>query len=267
MILSDFHTHSRFSDGKNTAEEMVKHAISMGLSAIGLSDHASGDNDYSMKKEDILPYRREIARLKDVYGDRIEILMGIELDADGIDTADAYDYAIASVHHMTVAGKDYCIDLSVDETRRMLSEGFGGDFDSLAEAYYEKLTNYALRSGAHIIGHFDLPTKFSEVGVPFDPEAPRYKAAWQAALSALGNKIVFEINTGAISRGYRSEPYPASPILTELQKMGGKVLLSGDAHNVGAICGHFEDAQKRLLAHGFTAAGFTDRNGKYHKQI
>ena len=93
------------------------------------------------------------------------------------------------------------------------------------------------------------------------------EAAWQAALSALGNKIVFEINTGAISRGYRSEPYPASPILAELQKMGGKVLLSGDAHNVESICGHFEDAQKRLLAHGFTAAGFTDRNGKYHKQI
>ncbi len=267
MILSDFHTHSRFSDGKNTAEEMVKHAISMGLSAIGLSDHASGDNDYSMKKEDILPYRREIARLKDVYGNRIEILMGIELDADGIDTADAYDYAIASVHHMTVAGKDYCIDLSVDETRRMLSEGFGGDFDSLAEAYYEKLTNYALRSGAHIIGHFDLPTKFSEVGVPYDAQSPRYKAAWQAALSALANKMVFEINTGAISRGYRTAPYPDSPILTELSRLGGKVLMSGDAHSTTAICAHFDKASDILLAHGFREAGFTDKNGRIHKQI
>ena len=267
MILSDFHTHTTFSDGKNTPEEMVLHAISMGLKTIGFSDHASGDNDYSMKKEDILPYRAEIARLKNAYIDRIEILCGIELDADGIDAAEPYDYAIASVHHMTVGGKEYSIDLSADETRRMLAEGFGGDFDSLAEAYYEKLTNYALASGANIVGHFDLLTKFSEVGVPFDSESPRYKAAWQAALSALGNQIVFEINTGAISRGYRSEPYPASPILTELQKMGGKVLLSGDAHNTGAICGHFEEAQKRVLAHGFTAAGFTDRNGKYYKQI
>jgi histidinol-phosphatase (PHP family) len=239
----------------------------MGLSTIGFSDHASGDNDYSMKKEDILPYRREIARLKDVYGDRIEILMGIELDADGIDVAEPYDYAIASVHHITVGGEEYAVDLSADETRRMIRDGFGGDFESLAEAYYEKLTDYALRSGANIVGHFDLLTKFAEVGVPFDPEAPRYKAAWQAALSALGNKIVFEINTGAISRGYRTEPYPASPILTELQKMGGKVLMSGDAHSTAAICAHFDKARDILLAHGFREAGFTDKNGRYHKQI
>lgn len=267
MILSDFHTHTTFSDGKNTAEEMVLHAISKGLVSIGISDHASGDNDYSMKQEDILPYRKEIARLKEKYGDRIEILSGIELDADGIDEAAYYDYAIASVHHMTVAGKEYCIDLSVDETRRMLTEGFGGAFDSLAEAYYEKLTDYALRSGANIVGHFDLLTKFSEVGIPFDAESPRYKAAWQSALSALADKLVFEINTGAISRGYRTSPYPSSPILTELKKMGGKVVLSGDAHSTSAICAHFDKAKDILFAHGFTAAGFTDRNGKYHKQI
>ena len=267
MILSDFHTHTRFSDGKNTPEEMVLHAISMGLSSIGISDHASGDNDYSMKKEGILPYRAEIARLKEKYEGQIEILCGIELDADGIDKAEYYDYAIASVHHMTVSGKEYCIDLSVDETRRMLKEGFGGDFDSLAEAYYEKLTEYALCSGANIVGHFDLLTKFSEVGIPFDSESPRYRAAWRAALSALADKLVFEINTGAISRGYRTAPYPAPPILTELQALGGKVLLSGDAHSTSAICAHFDDAQKRLLAHGFTTAGFADRNGKYHAQI
>lgn len=267
MILSDFHTHTTFSDGKNTAEEMVLHAIAMGLSAIGISDHASGDNDYSMKKEDILSYRREVTRLKEKYQGQIEVLLGIELDADGIDTSAPYDYAIASVHHMTVAGKDYCIDLSPDETRRMLTEGFGGDFDSLAEAYFEKLTNYALSSGANIVGHFDLLTKFSEVGIPFDTESPRYKAAWQAALSALADRMVFEINTGAISRGYRTSPYPAFPILQELYARGGKVVLSGDAHSAAAICGHFDKAEKILWTHGFASAGFTDLGGKYHKQI
>ncbi|MBE6662009.1 MAG: histidinol-phosphatase HisJ family protein [Ruminococcaceae bacterium] len=267
MILSDFHTHTTFSDGQNTAEEMLLHAISMGLEAIGFSDHASGDNDYSMKKEDILPYRREIAHLKEKYQGQIEILCGIELDADGMDRAEPYDYAIASVHHITVRGKEYAVDLSPEETLRMIREGFGGNFDSYAEAYYEKLTDYALRSGANIVGHFDLLTKFSEGGVPFDAESPRYQAAWQAALSALTDKLVFEINTGAISRGYRTAPYPAFPILTELCKMGGKVLLSGDAHKTDSLCAHFEDAKTLLLAHGFTKAGFTDRHGKYHAQI
>ncbi len=267
MILSDFHTHTTFSDGKNTAEEMLLHAISSGVSAIGFSDHASGDNDYSMKKEAILPYRKEISRLKEKYRGEIEILCGIELDADAIDSAEHYDYAIASVHHLTVAGKEYAVDLSPDETRRMILEGFGGDFDSYAEAYYEKLTDFVLRSHANIVGHFDLLTKFSEVGVTFDENSPRYRAAWQSALSALHDKAVFEVNTGAISRGYRTSPYPAVPILKELQKLGGKVVLSGDAHSCSAICAHFKEAEKLLLTHGFTKAGFTDRNGISHSQI
>ncbi len=267
MILSDFHTHTTFSDGKNTAEDMILHAISMGLVSIGISDHASGDNDYSMKKEDILPYRRELARLKEKYKGQIEILSGIELDADGIDTAEGYDYAIASVHDISAGGKNYCVDLSAQETLRAVKEGFGGSFESYAEAYFEKLTAFVIKSGANIVGHFDLITKFKERGVTFDENSPRYIAAWQSALSALYDRAVFEINTGAISRGYRTAPYPASPILTELKKMGGKVLLSGDAHSTSAICGHFDKAENILLAHGFTSAGFTDLNGKYYAQI
>lgn len=267
MILSDFHTHTVFSDGNNTAEEMVVHAISMGLKTIGFSDHASGDNDYSIKKENILPYRAEIARLKEAYRDQIEILCGIELDADCIDSAEYYDYAIASVHHLTVSGNEYAVDLSPEETRRVVREGFGGNFDSFAEAYYEKLTNYVLRSGANIVGHLDLLTKFCEVGFHFDEQSPRYRAAWRSVLSAISTRATFEVNTGAISRGYRTSPYPAPPILTELSSLGGKVVLSGDAHKTESLCAHFEEAEKLLLAHGFTTAGFTDRNGKYHKQI
>ena len=40
MILTDFHTHTRFCDGKNTAEEMVNAAIRLGLSKIGFSCHS-----------------------------------------------------------------------------------------------------------------------------------------------------------------------------------------------------------------------------------
>lgn len=267
MILSDFHTHTTFGDGKNTAEEMLCHAISMGLSEFGFAEHACGDNDYSMTKEGTLLYRKEIARLKEAYGDKIHILCGIELDADACDSAEHYDYAIASVHHMTVGGKDYAVDLSPQETSRMIREGFGGNTDSCAEAYYEKLTDFALRSGADIVGHFDLLTKFRDVGVPFDEDSPRYRAAWNAALSALHDKIVFEINTGAISRGYRTTPYPAPPILKTLGKLGGRVVLSGDAHSCAAICAHFDKAEVLLRECGFQKAGFTDREGHAHKQI
>ena len=41
MILKgDFHTHSTYSDGDNTLEEMVQAALAKGFSAYGFSDHA-----------------------------------------------------------------------------------------------------------------------------------------------------------------------------------------------------------------------------------
>ena len=68
-----------------------------------------------------------------------------------------------------------------------------------------------------IIGHFDLITKFNEGNALFDASDERYKSAAKAAAEALlKTPAVFEVNTGAMSRGYRDEPYPAKEILDML---------------------------------------------------
>jgi len=38
-MLSNYHTHSTFCDGKNTPEEIVLAAIDKGFDVIGLSGH------------------------------------------------------------------------------------------------------------------------------------------------------------------------------------------------------------------------------------
>ena len=82
MILSDLHVHTIFSDGKNTPEEMVRAAISKGMTKIGFSDHSytSYDESYCMSREGTAVYRKVIAGLKEKYRDQIEILCGIEQD-------------------------------------------------------------------------------------------------------------------------------------------------------------------------------------------
>ena len=59
MILSSYHTHSKYSDGKNTLEEMVLSAIEKGCAEIGFSDHAPMmfDCDWSAKAEEIENYK------------------------------------------------------------------------------------------------------------------------------------------------------------------------------------------------------------------
>ena len=81
------------------------------------------------------------------------------------------------------------------------------------------------------MGHIDLITKFNEGNRLFDMEAPRYlKAARSAIDTLLPLKIPFEINTGAISRGYRTEPYPAKSLRDYIKQKGGTLILSSDAH-------------------------------------
>ena len=73
MILSDFHVHTNFGDGKNSPEEIVLTAINRGLTAIGFSEHAyvPFDSGYCLTPETSVTYRNEINRLKKKYENKI----------------------------------------------------------------------------------------------------------------------------------------------------------------------------------------------------
>ena len=95
----------------------------------------------------------------------------------------------------------------------------------------------------------------------------RYRLSALTALDTLLDKDkVFEVNTGAISRGYRKTPYPAPFILKRISERGGRVILSGDAHDVNGICAYFDDAAALLKSLGvknivtFTKSGFKENS-------
>lgn len=118
---------------------------------------------------------------------------------------------------------------------------FGGDIYRFAEEYYRLVGEVVEKTNADIIGHFDLITKFNENGEMFDESNPRYVAASRVAADRLlltGKP--FEINTGAISRGYRKAPYPSQAIRAYISSKGGKFLLSSDSHNAENLCFGFE---------------------------
>ena len=101
----------------------------------------------------------------------------------------------------------------------------------MCEHYFRMVSMLPEVTGCQIIGHFDLVTKFNEGDALFSTDHPRYRRAVLRALDALAAApVVFEINTGAISRGYRTEPYPAGWIVEELRRRGVKRILSSDCH-------------------------------------
>ena len=234
MILCDFHTHTTYCDGKNSPEEMIQEAISRGMKKLGFSGHSYTPFDEApcMSPQGTEDYRLEIHRLKEKYSGQIEILCGIEQDYYSSIPAKGYDYVIGSVHYIDCNGTCRHVDNTPEMLRDAINECFGGDAYALAEKYYSLVADVMNRTGANIIGHFDLITKLNERYNFFDEEHPRYITASNNALDILIEAGgIFEINTGAIARGYRSFAFPSLRLLKRIAERGGRVILSSDAHD------------------------------------
>ncbi len=255
MTLSAFHTHCTFCDGKNTAEEMVLRAIEEGCPEIGFSSHSYTEHDkrWCMSRENTELYKNEILRLKDKYSDRIQIFLGIEYDYfSDFDTSD-FDYVLGSVHYVLKNGYYIPVDETAKHHKDAISELYGGDVDGLAEDYYKTIGDIYNKTGCNIVGHFDIITKFDERDKVYDTASPRYR---RAALSALDDlekcPVTFEINTGAISRGYRTSPYPESFILEEMGKRGVGLIITPDTHRADTLLFGMSEVEEYLKKRGFS---------------
>lgn len=267
MHIQNLHTHTVFGDGKNTAEEMVLGAIRAGCASLGFSEHspmpAADPDGWSMASQDVDAYRAEILTLREKYRGRLEIFLGLEQDLDSPNPEGDWDYRIGSVHSVWREGLALSVDESTETFDRIVREYFGGDGLAFAGAYYRREAEAAEKTGCQIVGHFDLVAKFNEGGQFFDEAAPRYRRAALEALEAVMERdVIFEINTGAISRGYRTLPYPAPFLLRAIREKGGRVCITSDSHSEHTITCAFEQAAALAAECGFretwilTADGF-----------
>ncbi len=238
MIEADFHTHTTYSDGKNTPEEMILAAIAAGIKTLGITDHSYTDFDdgFCMKCEDIDAYFAEVNALKEKYKDKIKVFCGIEQDLYSGRPIKNYDYVIGSCHYVDSPKGRYSVDHKLDVTKEAIETGFSGDSMAFAEAYFDNVSKLWDVTGCNIVGHFDILQKFHEREALIDRENPRYIKAWtRAADVLLSHGVTFEINTGAMARGYRTSPYPDSEIYTYLREHGAKFVYSSDSHSIKTL--------------------------------
>ena len=270
MIRQNLHMHSTWDDGKNSIEEMILASRAAGLSSVGVSVHAPlpYGTSWACPEGKLPAYIAEVRALREKYAGMIDVYLGIEWDAESQVSLEPYDYAIGSVHHVPMAMKlpencpkelaaqfpiDYpTVDESAQATAKLLAGHFGGDADALAKAYFAQYEKVAAQEKAQIVGHLDLLTKFDEERGFFNPQSPVYRRAATDAMEMLvrAGKI-FEVNTGAISRGYRSMPYPSRELLGALREMGGRVTVSADAHHVSGVTCAFDLAERLIRESGF----------------
>ncbi len=252
--LQNLHQHTSFCDGKDTPEEVVQYAIEHGFGGIGFSGHCYMPYAayYSMSLESTKAYRQEIARLKQQYGHLIDIFCGLEFDICCPERPEGYDYVIGSVHGLRFDGVDYEFDGIVEHFHKMIDEHFDGDGMAFAKEYYRQLAWLPEFGDCQIIGHFDLITKHRDTVNLFDSESKEYRDAALGAAEALAGKIpFFEVNTGAVARGYRTTPYPDPFIIRQMKHLGFGAVISSDCHQKHLMDCHFAEAKALLKECGY----------------
>ncbi len=268
MITTDLHTHTNYCDGENTPREMVEEAYKRGFKYYGFSGHSYDPcvEPYSMTPTGTEQYKAEVNALKKEYDGKMTIFLGLEQDYHSEPYGDGYDYIIGSVHNIQKDGKLYPVDLNPEMLQEVLNEHFGGDFESFAEEYFDLVADVVNKTNCDIIGHIDLISKFFETHPRVLTD--RYK---DAALNAVRRLIpynrFFEINVGAMTRGYRTAPYPEPFILKEICRLGGKIVINGDCHNKDWLGDHLDSALKIAKECGFTERYILTKNGWVAEKI
>ncbi len=157
-IKGDLHTHTKWSDGRATIEEMAESALELGYEYIAVSDHSPSQtvaNGLSIER--LKAKQKELESVAKKFRN-IKILMGTEVDikSDGtLDYPDSVlkelDVVIASVHsgfkmdretmtnRIIRAVKNHCVHAIGHPTGRLIGERdpYDVDIDQVIEAALE----------------------------------------------------------------------------------------------------------------------------------
>jgi len=263
MQKMNYHTHSSLCDGTGELRDYVEAAVKKGFRALGFSGHSPlpFPNDWTMDDEALSLYLNGVRELKRMYGEDIEIYLGLEtdyLDTEHNPAQEIYhslglDYQIGSVHAIPDPkdGLFYSFDGPLDELNHLIHRTFDGSGKNLITGYYHQVRKMVEAGGFDILGHFDSIKKHNREVKFFSEEEDWYKEIVFDTLSAVAESgVILEVNTGGMSRNYTREPYPSKWIIRRCAELEIPIMLNSDAHRPDLLDYGFPETEKMLVSLG-----------------
>lgn len=255
MIIADYHVHSEFSsDSQAPMEQVIEHAIQLGLKKLCFTDHMDFDYPEISEYRYVFPpneYMKKLEVLKELYKKQIAIFTGIELGLQphlanrltAFTEQYTFDFVIGSSHvanHLDPYYPEYWKDRSVSDGLRMY-------FNSIIE-------NCKTFQNFHIYGHLDYIIRYVPKQAGFKPDYSYedYADLLDVVLKTLiyyGKGI--ELNTAGLKYGI-GYPHPKVEILKRYLELGGDLITIGsDAHKPEHLCYDFHMVPDFLKNIGF----------------
>ena len=151
--------------------------------------------------------------------------------------------------------------MPVDWSTEKLFEGiksiYAGDAKKMICRYFESERKMLSECNFSIIGHADLVRKFNQKNPFFYENESWYKNELKETAKSISRAgIICEINTGAMSRGFLTLPYPSEYFLTLLHEQNVPIMLSSDSHAAETLDCAFEQATALAKKIGYTELAY-----------
>ena len=259
-MIIDLHNHTPLCNhAQGEVSKYIKQAISKGTKYFGISDHAPMDFDkkYRMSFEQMKDYEATVLKNKEIYKDKIEILLGYEVDylKGYIDkrVVDAkVDYLIGSVHFIDGWGFD---------NPEFIGRYKNQDIDEIWHKYFDTIKEMADSKLFDIVGHLDLIKVFK-----FMPNKKILEIAKDALEAIKKADMTIEINMA----GYRkpiAEAYPSYELLKEAFRLNIPITFGSDAHEPEQVGLYSDKVIQLAKSIGYTECALYRNRKRYMYKI
>jgi len=278
--LTNYHSHSSYSDGRGDLEDYVLSAIDKGLTVYGFSDHAPVDFNcsWTMKPEKLPLYLDEIDRLKIKYTSRIELLKSLEIDyapnnrlsiAEQVQLL-GLDYIVGSVHFVSLF--DNGVPWNIDTGRELFESGLSRIFDNdprKAVSLFYELTSEMLRIlKPDIVGHIDKICMFNQASCYFDESEAWYSSLVEDVLFDVKKSgAVLELNTRGFYKGGGGRFHPSLDLLRRANKLKIPVVVNSDCHSPDEIIFGYVEARNLLKKAGYSEECYFSEGKRMFQKI
>ncbi|HCN30095.1 MAG TPA: histidinol phosphate phosphatase [Verrucomicrobiales bacterium] len=248
-MLTDYHTHTPLCHhAEGSPLDYARHARSIGLAEIGLSDHnpmPEQFDNWRMALADLPRYFEIVDEARAELPD-FPIRLGLECDyleggEDWIEKTARmaeWDYLIGSVHYIHDG-------IAVDDPKYLSRWSGAADIEAMWAAYW-RLYEKMIRSGLFdFYAHPDLAKRFG-----LRP-AGDLRCYYEPVIQALADtRGVLEVSTAGLRKDVR-EIYPAREMLEMAFSAGVPIVINSDAHTPGDVGADFDQALALVRGAGY----------------
>jgi len=214
-FYGDYHTHSRYSDGRQSITEIALAAEQRGLKEVAVTDHGPDVAVIGVKHErHYLQIKDEVKAINEAGQFAVEMFVGAEANIRDLEGSLDISYNIIKELDLLIAGlHPYTLPASIDDGIKIWLQN---SLRHLGKAQQEKAKNANTKASCEALYRNPEVEILAHPGLFFEVEME------EIARACIKNEVLFEINCG--------HEHPVLSDIIKAERIGVDFIIDSDAH-------------------------------------